>query len=63
MDKQLLDGNQCRRIEKNPSQFSAMSYIARSEEECEEGSLEKKKGLKILTLSCTKLAAMTLVSS
>lgn len=40
-----------------------MSYTARSEEECEEGSLEKKKGLNILTLSCAKLVTMTLVSS
>lgn len=63
MDKQLLDGNQCRRIGKNPSQFSAMSYIPHSEEECEEGSLEKKKGLSIFTLSCTKLVTMTVVSS
>lgn len=63
MDKPSLEGHQCRQIRMNHRLFSAIHDIARSEEECEEGSPRKKKGLNILTLNCTKFVSMTLISS
>lgn len=63
MDKPSLEGHQCRKIRKNHSVFSAIHDIAHSEEECEERSPGKKKGLNILTLNCTKFVSVTLISS
>lgn len=63
MDKAPLKGHQCRKIRKNHSLFSAIHGIARGEEECEEGSPGKKKGLNIWTLNCTKFVSITLISS
>lgn len=55
MDKPSLEGHQCRKIGKNHSLFSAIHDTARSEEECEEGSLGKKEGTKYLDIKLYKV--------
>lgn len=55
MDKPSLEGHQCRKIRKKHSLFSAISDIAGSEEECEEGSAGQKEGTKYLNIKLYKV--------